>query len=264
MFDPKAGNLATESLVAMTGILPTRGPNELEIRGSDTNYVNRVRRRLSTFLDSTKVEKIKWERPPSQKHLWAELVKQVALDDMDDWFDGWAGDPAVPVEYMAVISQAREYVKKAWPIYPDPSIGLHTFELSEDELGDVWHLFRTLNDPETIFDDLDSLVLLPEQVTAIATVYPALYSQICAMATLLLQPFAGIQDVIKPTKQLLAEREEQIRTLLQVPQDAPVVVQAEKEQQKKQEQPAPSRAQSHAEVTTQIPSEHTVQQRLAR
>lgn len=261
MFDPQAGNLATESLVAMTGIFPSRGPNELEIRGSGANYLNRIRRRLVAFLEAKKVEPLKWSRPPSQKHLWSELVRQVSLDEMDDWFNDWAGDPAVPVEYMAVVSQAREFIKNAWPVYPDNSLGLHTFELAPDEYGDVWHLVRTLNDPETIFDDLDSMVLLPVQVDAIAQIYPALYREICQLTMVQLQPYAGIDGALQ-SKTLPGEREEQIRTLLRVPNDGPINAQPE---QAPQQQPKGGGGGPDREEITdvnQTPSEHVAQRRL--
>jgi hypothetical protein len=256
---PPAGSLASETLVAMTGIFPTRGPNELEIRGSGQNYLARVRRRIAAFLASTKIEPMRWTRPPSQKHLWAELVKQTKLEELDDWFDGWQGDPAVHVEYFAVVAKARDFIKNAWPIYPDNSLGLHTFELAPDEYGDVWHLCRTLNYPETIFDDLDSMLLLPEQVKAIAAIYPALYAEICKLTMALLQPYAGIDGAIQ-SKTLPGEREEQIRTLLQVPNDGPISAQSEQTPTAQSKDNGPDRA----EITdvNQTPSEHVAQRRL--
>lgn len=255
-------SLAAETLVAITGIFPSRGPNELEAKAADArNYSNRIRRRITKFLEAKDgPELLKWSPPPSQKSLWQQLHEQVDIAEVGRWFARWEGDPAVGVEYMAVVSAARERIKQAWPQFQDTSLGLHHFELSEDEYGDVWHLCRTLNDPETIFDDMDSLVLLPVQVEAVSAIYPQLYQQIVGMTMLLLQPYAQVGDEPAP-KNLLAEREEQIRTLVQAPFDAPLTAQEEpKAQAQPKSQPEPKQDDS----STETPSEHIAQRRLAR
>lgn len=260
--DPQSG-LPAEALVAMTGIFPSRGPSELEARGAD-NYLARIRRRIVRFLESRKVESLKWQRPPSQKDLWQRLSQPFDEAELDEWFDGWAGHPAVPIEYPAIVQQARDHVKSVWPIFQDNSLGLHTYELAPDEYGDVWHICRTLNDPETLFDDLDSMVLLPVQVEAVAKVYPGLYEEIRKITMLLLEPYVGIEGGIEQKNTLPGEREEQIRTLLQVPNDGPIAAAPDEQQQNqaKASQEIPDRE----ELTdvNQTPSEHVAQRRLTR
>jgi hypothetical protein len=256
---PDDPSLEAECLVAFTGIFPTRAPSELEIRGA-ANYIARVRRRLAAFLDGDEVAPLMWTRPPAQVDLWGDLNKPFDDDELSEWFAGWQGDPATHVNYPAILQSARDRVKAAWPIYPDPSLGLHNFELAPDEYGEVWHLCRTLNDPETMFDDLDSLVLLPVQVDAIAAVYPALYAKIQSLAMLLVQPFIGIEGSLEPKKNLPMNREEQLRTLLQLANDAPIQTAGEKP--KANVRPASQDQQSNRDSdNNQTPSEHIAQRR---
>lgn len=255
-------NISAETMVAMTGLAPTRAPSEIELRGAIvTNYDARIKRRLATFLESTTVEPLKWARPPSQNSLWASLTKP--LDPAE--FTSWALEADLPVDvgiqWPMLIQQARDYVQSKWPLYRDNSLGLHTFELAADEYGDVWHLYRTLNDPDTMFDDLDSLLLLPEQVDAFRTIYPSLFQTTQRMAALLLEPYVEIQGLREAERWLSGEREEQLRILLQNPGDGPIQMVDEAPEQKPAE---PSNTQRTNLVSdARVPSESIAEQRTA-
>jgi hypothetical protein len=234
------GTLLSEGLVAMTGIFPTHGPSELAVRGAAT-YQERIRRRLVRFLGAEQAEKIKWERPPVQADLWRDLNEEIDIEEMARWLDGLPME--IAAMYPTVISNARAYIKRAWPIYPEQTLGASVYELAQDEYGDVWQLARTLNDFETIFDDMDALVLLPSQVDAVAEVYPDLYEETTAAAMSLLKPYTSISGIAPAKKSLSYQREEQLRTLLRLPMDAPFI-------QPQEEQPkgAPKRADSTREM----------------
>ena len=251
------GSLPAECLVAMTGIFPTRAPSELTIRGADS-YPSRIRRRLAAFLAAEEVAPMEWERPPAQADLWKDLTTPLNSQKITAWLEGLENLEMV-AGYSLVIEAAREYVKKAWPIYPDSSLGLRNVELAPDEYGDVWHLTRTLNDPETLFDDLDSLLLLPVQVEAFAAVYPDLYEATKNIAILLLQPFTEIEGFGKKHNPLRWGREEQIRTLLQIPNDAPIETAEPQEKQGA----TPDKRQESEPDDAQTPSEHTAARRIA-
>lgn len=250
--------LDAECLVAMTGIFPTRPPTEIELVGA-RNYLARIRRRLSAFLEAKKAEPIKWSRPPSQKKLKEDIFKPFDQDDIAEWTAGLSVGAAL--YYPIVLQSAHDYLKAKWPKFEDTSMGLHDYDLSPDEFGDIWHLARMLNDFETVFDDLDSLVLLPEQVEAIAKCFPSLLAKTNEILGSLLLPYIEIQGGVKKQKHLLAEREEQIRVLLQIPQDAPVEIQQQKEPAK------PARAPEYGrddDGSAQTPSENVARVRTAK
>jgi hypothetical protein len=245
-----------EALCAMTGLTPTRAPSYLEIRGAQS-YAARIKRRLASFLEADKPAPMKWKKPPSQESLYESLTTPLDAAEVSGWLAETAFEAMVG--YPMVIQTARDYVLARWPIYPDTSMGLHTFELAPDEYGDVWHLFSTLNDPETIFDDLDSLLLLPSQVEAFAAVYPELFATTKDLAALLLRPYVGIEGMIEQKKTLPWDREEQIRTLLQLPLDAPIEV-----SDKEQSENASGGGKPSQQKSTQTPSEHMAEKRLSK
>jgi hypothetical protein len=227
----RAANLMAESLVAMTGIFPTREPSEIEIRGAK-NYTSRIRRRLARFLESTEVEPIKWHRPPSQDSLWESIVTPVDPQEFTAWGISADLDVAVAVAYPAIIQAARDHIKTLWPLWQDTSLGLRTHELSTDEYFDVWHIVRTLNAPEAALDDLDSMLLLPEQMAAIKAVFPTLYESTRALTMAQLRPYIEVQGTVEKRKDLPAERESQIRVLLGITEeDTFEVVKEEPKQQ---------------------------------
>jgi len=244
-----------EHLAAMTGIFPSRAPTDIELRGAQ-NYAARIRRRIARFLDSEEVETLKWQRPPSQESLWEKVATPVDPAEFLAWSKESDIDPSTGILWPSVVQAARDYIKARWPIYPDTSLGLHTHELALDEYLDVWHLVRTLNDPETIFDDLDSLILLPEQVEAVKAVYPGIYQSIQALALAQLKPFIEIEGAVEKRKTLMGERESQLRLLLGVADEDSFEVEKKPEQK---QQPQNKGAATRPEEPT--PSEAVAMQR---
>lgn len=260
--------VTAENLTAMTGIFPSRVPSDLEMRGA-ANYEERIRRRLARFLEAKDVEPLKWRQPPSQESLWKKLSEPLdkdLLEELNEWALDAELDVAEAVKWPIQIKAARDYVLGKWPVFRDNSLGLRTFELATDELGDVWHICSTLNDPESMFDDMASLVLLPAQVEAFAAVYPGLYETTKQLASLLIQPYLHVQGLIEPTKWITGEREEQLRVLLQAPQDGPITADSEQQQQDQQEQQAPSGGGNAKDRSGDIrtPSENAAEQRASQ
>jgi hypothetical protein len=214
----------------MTGIFPTHRPSDLMVRGAQ-GYMDRVRRRLVTFLAADKPEKLKWERPPAQDDLWSDITTPIDPADLTEWLDGLPFE--MGMGYALVIDKARSYIRQRWPIFPDESLDIHNTTLAQDEYGDVWQLVRTLHKPDTIFDDMDALVLLPDQVDAFAEIYPTIYQKTVELASLLLQPFISIEGMAKAKKHLGFLREEQMRTLMRLPLDAPIAAPPEAQGQTK-------------------------------
>lgn len=251
--------LLAECLAAMTGIFPTRAPTDLEVRGAQ-NYLARLRRRIAKFLDGEGAEPIRLQRPPSQESLWEKIATPVDVQEFTEWATEAELDVTTAVEYPAVVQRSRDFIKALWPVYPDNSLGLHAHELALDELLDVWHIAHTLNDPETLFDDLDSLVLLPDKVAAVKANFPEMYKQIQAMALAQLQPFIGLEGVIEPKKTLSADREAQFRVLLGVAEEDSFEIAQEPPKQKPEPQP---QSKQNISEDARTPSETAQRQRIA-
>jgi hypothetical protein len=249
----KAANLMAESLVAMTGIFPTRAPSEIEIRGS-ANYLARIRRRVLKFLGSADVVPIKWKRPPSQESLWTSLATPVDPREFAAWGLESDLDVSVSVAYPAIVQAARDYAKQLWPLYQDTALGLRTYDLATDELYDVWHIVRTLDDLDTVFDDLDSMILLPEQVTTIKTIYPTLYESIRALTVAQLAPYIEVEGAVEKRKDLPSERETQIRVLLGISEDDTFDVQKTEPENKPASAPSDTKRREDKDET-RTPSE---------
>jgi hypothetical protein len=256
---PAPPSLPSESLVAITGIFPSRHPSELMVRAAQ-GYMDRVRRRLVTFLAADTPEKMKWERPPAQDDLWKDITTPLDEADLTDWLTG------VPHEmglgYALVIDKARSYIRQRWPIFPDESLDIHNTELAQDEYGDVWQIVRTLDKPDTLFDDMDALILLPDQVDAFAEIYPTIYQKTVELASLLLQPFISVNGMAKAKRRLSFLREEQMRTLMRLPLDAPIA--APPEPQKKDTQKDRSESSSDVERRNTPASERVADKMAAK
>jgi hypothetical protein len=257
MSDPSA--IFAESLAAMVGIFPSRAPTEIEVRGAK-NYLARCRRRIAKFLDTDELGPVKWDRPPSQESLWEKITTPLDPKQFAEWATEADLGVAEGVLYPAVIQAAHDHIKSLWPIYPDTSLGLHVHELAFDEYLDVWHIARTLNDPEKIFDALDAMVLLPDQVAAIGKVYPALYEAIRALTMVALEPFIEVQGAVDRRKVLPGERETQLRVLLGVADEDSFEV--TRKEEKPAEAPKPP-ARDKASEDERTPSEMVNRQRIA-
>lgn len=253
----EAAALEAECLVAMTGIFPKRAPSELEIVGG-RNYLARVRRRIAAFLDAKESGKLIWQRPPSQKQLMRDLSTPLDQAEVAEWI---ADLPVLTgFNYPLIVKSARDYILAKWPKYEEGGLGLHNHDLAPDEYGDVWHITRTLHDPETIFDDLDALLLLPEQMEAIAAVYPSLLAEMKKMAGLLIFPFIEVDGAVEAKKVLASAREEQLRVFMQVPAEGPIKIVQDEAKQPKQSAPS-EREYDH---DSQLPSERVAQVRTAK
>jgi hypothetical protein len=212
--------LAAQRLVAVTGIFPTRAPSEIELAGSE-KLTERIGARVRRFLRASEPADMKWREPPGQKHLHDKLTDQLDPMDVGEWF---ATDPSMAMIYSKTIEDARGFLLAHWPVYPDPRLGVNNYELGPDEYAALWQLCETLDHPETLFDDLDSLMLLPDQVDAVAFVYPDLYQQINEITALALAD-GYIDAPGEPRRhELSAEREDLIRTLLRLPPEAVIEI----------------------------------------
>ena len=267
MIDLTSPQLRAECLAAVTGIFPTSAPTSAQLHLADpAKFVKKLADRVKAFLGSDKAEKFKWAKPPEQTELYKKITDPIDTDELGEWLADVP--PEVAGAYGLTIKAARDMVRTAWPVYPDPSLGLHNFDLAQDEYLDVWQLMRTLDTVESIFDDLDARVLLPEQIAAFASIYPDLCQAVKEATYELLQPYMEIAGIIEKKKDLLPLKEELVRILMQLPGDVPI----EEPQAQQDGQPAPGKSgrrppepkEDHSiGANMQTPSEHVAQRRVS-
>lgn len=256
------GTLAAECLLAVTGLFPDHAPSDTQKRLAQ-KFPRRLANRVEAFLESEKPEKYKAPALPDQKQFHAKILEKVDPAELEG---GFAPDEAeLAVHYALLLQQARDKVAAAWPTYPDTSLGLHNFDLAPDEILDVVQLFRTLDDVESVFDDMDANVLLPDQVTAIAQTFPDLYETLQNSIMEALAPYVRIGDDVQAEKALSPIKEEQIRVLMQLPSDAPIEA-PQAAAAGPQGQMKPGRrppANKEDETNMQTPSEHIANRRVS-
>jgi hypothetical protein len=255
------GTLPAECLLAVTGLWPNHPPSDTQKRLAQ-RFPQRLTNRVKTFLESDKAEKFKAPSLPDQKQFHAKLLEKLDPEELEGAFS--PDEAELAVHYSLLLQRTRDKVVAAWPTYPDPSLGIHNFDLAPDELLDVLQLFNTLDSVESIFDDLDARVLLPDQVTAFAAAYPDLYETLQNAIREELTPSIPVGDEVQK-QTLSAIKEEQIRILLQLPADAPVeaplAAAAGPQGQLKPGRRPP--ANKEDETNLQTPSEHIADRRVS-
>lgn len=255
--------LRAECLAVVTGIYPEGPPSKLQLHVAEpARLLGKFRARIKEFLGANKPEPFKRDELPDQHTTYDKITDLIDPEEMDAILVDIPVEVALP--YALTLQAAREKVKASWPVYPDNSLGLRNFELAKDEFMDVLDVMRTLDTVETIFDDLDALVLLPEQVALVDEFFPDLYREIGLMCFDELQPFAEVPGIVEKKRDLSPEREEQIRVLMQLPTDAPLAPPKE-QPQPQQSGRAPEAKSGKAEPEKlQTPTEHTEQRRISK
>lgn len=257
--DGQDSALSAQRLIAVTGIFPTEPPSEIDLAAA-AKLPEKLAGRIRRFLRATEPAEMKWREPPEQEKLHAKLTAQLSPLAIGEWFPSNA---ALAMDYAQAIENARGHIIAKWPIYPDPSLGVRNYELAPDDYGAVWQLTETLDDIETLFDDLDAFMLLPDQVDAVAFCYPALYKMIKDLVTLELAR-GYIDEPGKPRKhELSVEREDAIRTLMQLEPQAVLAIDQTPQGQQQQQQPRKDTAIQNEEQLKDLrtPSEHVSAQR---
>jgi len=252
------GTLRAECLLAVTGLWPA-GPATETQRKLAERLPERLAARIRKFLSADKPAPLALANPPKkQEALRKQVMSPIDSAEAESWMAD-EEDPELAAQWLLLMQQARAKVKAAWPVYPDPSLGVHNFELAADELLDVLLVLVTLDDIETVFSDLDSHVLLPSQVSLFAEVYPDLYESLKASVFEELAPYIEIQGEMASKKTLSPIKEELLRVFMQLPTDAPFAAPAEQPQAGPK--PTPSRPAGGENLQT--PAEHIAARRVS-
>lgn len=250
--------LLAEGLCLTHGIFPTKAPGVMAVR-SAMNLPTRIRKRLTEFLNADEQTPMVWETPPSQDDLRTEIFSPLDEKRFDGWTDNM--DPVLLGQYMLTITNAKTRLQELWPVFPERTFGLRNYDLSIDEFGEVWQNARLLGNIDVIFDDLGTRIIVPAQVALFSSTYPETYTMIKDIATLLLEPYVEIQGSIPPKKSMSYDKEEAIRTLLQLDVDPAIETPAS-------EMPSGNGGGGDKKdddtANTVIPSDHTMERRATR
>jgi len=260
------GTLPAECLLAMTGLFPSRGPSDTQKRLAQ-RFPKRLVNRVKDFLESDKIAKFKPPEQKDQTSLHEKLLTKVDPDEIGDAF--LPEEATLSAQYVLLMQSARDKVAASWPLYPDSSFGIHNFDLAPDELLNVLQVLQTLDSVESLFDDLDARVLLPDQVTLFSQVYPDLYEVLKNAAMDEIAPYLEIQGAVTAKRRLSQLHEEQMRILLQLPADAPIETQEQQPTQQGQPGQRPGRRQIDKDTdgegsSMETPLEHTAAHRVAK
>jgi hypothetical protein len=257
------GTLPAECLLAVTGLFPSRGPSDTQKRLA-ARFPKRLAARVRVFLESDKPGKFQPLELPDQKAFHEQLLEKVDPDQFEESF--LPEEAALSMQYVMLLQAARDKVVAAWPLYPDTGLGFRNYDLAKDELLDVLHVFQTLDSVESVLDDLDARVLLPDQVALLSQVFPDLYETLHLATLEELAPYLEIQGGVEARGELSQVHEEQLRILLQLPADAPLQSAQQPALQAKpgQRQGAHDTTEDEEEHSLETPSEHTAASRVAK
>jgi hypothetical protein len=221
-------DLAAEALVAVTGINPRTPPTPEDLLAAQS-LVERWAGKVRRFLRGDK-QPMPWKPPPPSQKLQDRVIQQPTPMEVEAWFAA-LNEPGLGLDYLATIQRGREHVDSIWPKIAAPGVAADVFPLAHDDLDEVWSVYRVLDDPDLILDEILAWTLTIEQVTAWRTVYPELSS--------LLDDVVAEQliDWIASGKPLMWQQEDVIRTLQGLPMEAPIVVAASEAPEVKQPTP---------------------------
>lgn len=186
MEQPSTPNpIAAEQLLAVTGLWPTEDhPNandELASMGILDSYRARLKRWLRAPLaEDYKPSKFTAPDPPKEKSLQKKILAPLEPEEVERMANGLA-DPIESQMYIGLVIKAREYLDSKWVKIPVPGVTMDVFPLSIGDLYDVWALTRVLDNPETLFDELDANSLTIPMVDAWRAIYPNMSTKLDGM-----------------------------------------------------------------------------------
>lgn len=218
--------LQEECLALATGLLTTSPPSESDVNRAE-KLLNKVEMHIRAFLKAETPDKWEcWERPPEQSELRQDLLKTFDPEELLD--EPSAAGPELLGKWILVLTNARQYVTKKWPVYDEQALTPANYELAPDEYGDVWELTRAVDGIENLFGDWRSHMLSAEQVEAARACYPDFMATVDEM---LMDELAAH---IAKKRKLTWQQEDQIRVMRNLPGEEPITVQAPPPRQKKE------------------------------
>lgn len=209
-------NLAAEALVAVTGIFPKDPPDRADGIAAGMLY-GKWRTAVKEFFDRSRPLKFKKTKLPTSYEAMTQKLN-VSPDDPVT-LASKISDPEIVRSYLTVVSNARLYVKEHWPqLQIENFAGPRTVEPGATFVSEMGMIYTTVNDPTTVLDEMLSHSLQAEQVEAMKTVFPSLFS--------LLMSLIEERKILELTKikswQVPWSKERVLRVLFQLPQNVSI------------------------------------------
>lgn len=165
-----------EALVAVTGIFPTEPASIADGRAA-TLLHGKWRTAVKDFFDRDKPYRFKSTRMGMSYDKVRDMLNNP--DDNPEWLASKIADEDMATAYLTVLSNAREYLRERWPAlvidqFPAPRI----VEPGRVLIGKMSTLFSSVNEPTSLLDEMLSHSVQDEQVDAVKTVFPSLFSML--------------------------------------------------------------------------------------
>ena len=170
-------NLAVEALLATTGIMREEPPGPRDGMAARA-LPGQWRTEVKAFFDQERPRRFKLYPRPAHEATLDRLTTGVDPQAMA----GRLADPDVVTEYLAVLNNAREYVRARWPALKMQTFtGPRLLEPGFTAMAEAWAILAVVDDPSRLLVEMRSATLLGAQVDAVKTVYPALFQMLLAL-----------------------------------------------------------------------------------
>lgn len=209
-------SVATDLIVASTGLWPKKPPTAADVRPSAT-LPKLWESDLKKFVAGD-VQPFEWTTPPNSTALHDMIVQVPSVDQAAEWMAAIGEDPQVGVDYVATIVRGRDYLLSIWPNLPIEGIVVDSYPLSVDDLGAVWSVVRALDDPNIMVDEICARAVTKAQAAGFRQVFPGLSLEIDRMID------AAIIDYVVGGKQLAWQVVDVIKMWRGIPLAKPLVI----------------------------------------
>ena len=169
--------LAAEALVAVTGIFhdeplgPKDGERARQLPGE-------WRSEVKAFFEQTKPRKFRLYPRPAHAATLDKLVAGIQQDRISRLTTRLANQD-IANGYLLALSNAIEYVRERWPALKlDTFAGPRLLEPGWATMAEAWEILAVIDRPGRLIDEMLMGTVGAAQVTAVQTVYPALFEML--------------------------------------------------------------------------------------
>jgi hypothetical protein len=211
-------SLVSDCLRAVAGIFPKKVDASDLQKGAKLPQT--FERRLKAWIAADEIKPFVYVEPPKDmEELFTRLVGRPGQLETEAWFHGiGVDDPDLPADFLSGTVAARVYLvgdlmtgeTGIWPTLSlDTAAGPEPLPLAADDAGDMAAVYRILDDPASLLDEMEQYTLEPAQATAFRENFPDLYNFV---GTTLQQAIAGKRA--KDTKWLPSWQQEGVLRVL--------------------------------------------------
>jgi len=207
-------SLPGEALVAVTGLFP-----EKPLLARDGEAARKLpgewRGMVKDFFDQGKPRKFRLYKRPDHDAMLTKLTEAESPQGLV----GKLADAGVADDYLAVLSNCREYVRARWPaLSTDTFTGPRMMAPGFTAMGDAWMIFAVVDDPTCLLTEVLSGTVQAPQVDAVTACYPELWKMLQA----LIQERKQLEQAAKKSWAVGWAKERVLRILFSLPADVPI------------------------------------------